>query len=538
MRRLEALLAQGAHSSAAAQVELLMREHGEELMQVEGGRLVSVCQLVEGMTAPHRGRLGPAYAELFEGKIKTMFDALRRDENTTADAFGALAMRHWLWEGCLSAWVEAGDRAARVGDYAAAHCFFKRATEAGWEADDAHLAVVDACREMNGRMQASQAAPAFDAPWYGRADLAGGMKVFPFVDAGMIFLPGPRHVLALRENGQVAWRFSSPDAWARSSGGASQGQTYAAGVFMGGSGARVLVVGQPRGVSRDHGLRALRAADGKLLWSTEAQLEMDRVAFVSVPAVCGGYVYVAGVEAGEFESGLSLFAIDLMSGKVMFKCALGVLEGRKQEAKRAETWWTQSEVGVHEDMVYLTPGVGYAMAVGRFDGKIRWIRKYGAIEGNESLEKRLLRYRGTPVVSGEVVVIAPRDSAWMWGLDRSDGREIWRLKDAPAGAVIGVVAGQVIVAGSAVTAIDAATGNQRRLYDPASLKISGPPTIAGDVVHVPRSNGEILALSAQTGKPIPGSVKATALERTMSSEAAKKMLLEMELGGVFGMGSR
>jgi outer membrane protein assembly factor BamB len=177
-----------------------------------------------------------------------------------------------------------------------------------------------------------------------------------------------------------------------------------------------------------------------------------------------------------------------------------------------EPWQNLSPPGLSRDLVVIAPNCGAVMAVGRFDGKLRWLRSYdqaqsqpqrGATSGTRDA---LLRWSTTPqVVADSYVLVAPLDAPRLVSLDARSGRKLWHTDDLGAATVVGAARGNVIVAdASSVTALDAAGGDVRWTASPGPGGVCGPVTTdaAGQFVFVPTRDGSVVTLSADKGKVV------------------------------------
>ncbi|MCY2954629.1 MAG: PQQ-binding-like beta-propeller repeat protein [Planctomycetota bacterium] len=563
---------QGKAAQAAIRLEELLGKHADELAADDEAGVISVAAGVDAILAGTANAVATEFAALVDTAAKKALQTLRQDQTAGPQDYYTLARRYALSAAAGPAFAEAADHAAINGDAAAANCLYGLAKRSGWTPDPEHAATWAICRmliadtgtdlpaepgnrgaELAVKLAGYRGPAIFDATWYARSDAVGLAKFFPMACDGVLFFAGARHVLAIRETGQVVWRWTSGDAWTRGpltdrGSDRGRGPSYAPAVFAGVAGAQILVTRQPRGVTEDSCLRAIRATDGKLLWTTEASRQFDRLSFAGNPAVAGRYVYAAAVDFAD-EAKLVLLAVDLLDGRLLFKTVLGnMLDLTRVREQRLAGWddfWEQTEPAVASDALYLTPNVGVAFCVGRFDGKLRWERIYAPKDGGKVWRgnqaplrvdrqtrlgrpvnpNELLRWRGTPVLCENVLVIAPQDTPGAWGLAANTGRVIWASPTPADWCLVGRSDTAAIFAGTAVAAVDAPTGKVKWRYEPmGGAKITGPVVIAGGAVSVPTTDHRVVTLSAETGKLTAGKVKVPGVRQILASPTAQRAL--------------
>jgi outer membrane protein assembly factor BamB len=306
----------------------------------------------------------------------------------------------------------------------------------------------------------------------------------------------------------------------------------------------------------DYHLRALRATDGKLLWTTENAGAFERLSLAGSPAIAGRFVYVVAVDFGDDPATLVLVGIDLLRGQVSFKTPLGSLLQMRNQREVVAGWddfWEQSEPMVVGDAVYVTPNVGVAYCVGRFDGRVRWAQIYEdgkegkvwrdrgrrpeiaeqkTVEGMPGNVEQVLRWRGTAQVCGGTVVIAPQDSVQVWGLEAATGKMIWGSAYPGGYCLVGGSDTVAIFAGANVTAAESASGTMVWRYEPAAgVRISGPAVVDGGVVWVPTSDGKIVGLEVGTGKPSAAKGRMASIRPILGNAEARKALEEARIVG-------
>jgi outer membrane protein assembly factor BamB len=558
-------------ADAASRFDSLLQAHPDGLTRADSGGLISVgAWLDASLTDAQRQSLAVAYSQTMDAPAKAAFDTLRKSVRPTPEDFYALARRYPLSSIAGRAYAAAADLAVRLGDAPAAVTYYELAVKSGNTLDPAQFQSADSSRKFaaeEGRAQAAFRGPLpTDTTWYARAESVSAAKCIPRAADGIICFAGPRHVLAVKETGQTIWKWTSPEVVPNAAAytpdrrpGQGRGPVFAPTLFCNATGAQILVVRQPRGMSRDFCLRAFRATDGKPLWSTDSIPAYDSISFAGNPLICGRYVYAVAVEFTEDSANLLLTATSLLDGELIFKSSLGQLPGlRRGRAEIPGSWddlWNQSEPGVSGDLIFLTPNVGYAFALGRFDGKIRWVAPYDTAADGDPAPRRnlrrdilnpadpagrrrpptdpeqLVRYRNTPVVADTgTLVIAPQDSSGASALDTRTGKTLWTLEQPPAPTLIGGSLSAdnlplALFAGQHIQAITARTGRAAwRWSPPAALKISGPPALAAGLLYVPTGDGKTVCLNSSTGQSVDATTRPIPLRQILSNTTLRREL--------------
>jgi outer membrane protein assembly factor BamB len=569
LRVLQEQLKRGQFVESATQIDALLRDNASAITPINERESMSVGNWLDVTVARYLKDFTPIYSAQFDESAKKAFDELLDQSSARAEDFYNLARRYRFTSIAATAYVNAADRAAQIGDAPAAASFFSLAQQRGWQPDDQKAAAIAVYRVLAGeppgdlppsalkraadlaaRINHYRGPVAHDAIWYMRPDGVGMAKTIPIAADGAFFFAAPRHLIALKENGEALWRYAAPEAWARGLAAdrpneRGRGTVYAPAIFSSPAGPQILVIRQPFGAGRDFGLRALRASDGKVLWSSDSITGLDSLSFASNPAIAGRYVYAVAMEFNEQSASLLLVALDLMDGHLLFKCPLGTMLQMRRAREDPPGWdefWEQTEPAIAGDVVVVTPNVGMAAAVDRFNGHLRWTHSYEekmVIIGRgrtrlfgepdrlplPSEQDELLRYRGTPEICGQTVVIAPQDTPAAFGLELSSGALLWKKDSPPATTLIAHTQTLAIFAGESIEAVDATTGKSRwRNSPPAPARITGPPVVFNNILFIPTSDSKIITLSAETGRPAPSPIPQPNLRRLLSTENAKKLL--------------
>jgi outer membrane protein assembly factor BamB len=552
-------LADRNYQAAAKRLELLLSARGSHpLASLSENTLTSVDAWVDQIPADARAALALECAKQTGAAARQALDALRSRPSTRPDEYYGLARRYPLTEAAGAALACAGDLALRGGDLPAAQTYYELAQREQFTVGEERERQLQSLKETDGGATPAAKMPfagplPFDATWYGNPSHTGRAKFFPAAYDDHVLLASWKTVTLLGEDGQVLWSFSNPkpptvfNTDRVTSTGAAAGALFAPAALNDIHGRpAIIVVRQPaaRGEAQ-FALIALRASDGKLLWSTDAtSLDAARAAaagadvtYSGLPTVCGRYVYsIAVSRTGVSTANFIVSALDVASGQPLWQTTLGAVteQGERGAADRnfghkfgrspplmLEGFASLSEPAVVGDLVVVAPNCGSVIAVGRFDGNVRWVSAYrvaenaGAGAGGGGVDRNgrwtppveadralLTRYRSTPLACGNVVVALPQDAPAIFAFDRRTGRRLWETNIAAADAYsLAGASGNVAVAcGATIAGIDAGgTGKLKWKYTPArGIHLTGPAVVVGRIVLAPTTMG-VVQLDATDG---------------------------------------
>ncbi len=153
-------------------------------------------------------------------------------------------------------------------------------------------------------------------------------------------------------------------------------------------------------------LFALRARDGRLLWgealgSIANTSLADIIGITGLPVIDRGRVIAVGL-------GNTAIAVDLRSGRRLWERAFGGPNG----------------VAAAGDWIFAVTGGGQALALGREDGRIRWVAELDPVP--EGSRRRDAAQFGPPLLAGGRVLV-PSSRAEMLLLDPSGGEVTGRV---------------------------------------------------------------------------------------------------------------
>ncbi len=551
--------------AAALRVELLLKDRPDALALLKSVELISATMWVESqlqaLNLTDRAAITAAWRQANDAAAQEAYAALNARSAASPSDFYAFWRRYPLSSAAVKALLAGGDRALLAGDFAGEMVCFSLAKTLGADLNAGRAVQLALAQQIESGSNAGSryhGALAFDASWYGRADAASTSHYIPFVDGNLTFFASQRQMMAVRNTGELAWTWQPP-RWSRDSASdrpsnAGRDQTFAISTLDSAESAQILFVRQPNPINRDNCIRAFRAADGRLVWSSENLKLTDDLTFISNPVAAGRFVYAVALAfpPGGGTSELQLVALDAMDGAILWRCGLGEIAeiGRWRDATAGRGWdnfWEQSAPCVWGDHVYLTPHVGAAFCVGRFDGKLQWARPYQEPKAGAEAEpfkrkgraaktaeieavsdSQMLRFTGAPVVAIDtgrpILVVAPQDSKGVYAFDALSGAALWNDADPQAPVLIGAAGDRPIFAGAFVTAVRPADGKTAWRWAPEKqVAITGPPAIVRDAIAIPTSRG-MQWLNAADGKPINAAIATPSVHAMLVNENVRRLL--------------
>jgi outer membrane protein assembly factor BamB len=572
------------HAGAARRVDGLLGARAEQLANVTENSLTSITAWMDQLSPEARKLLAGEYAKESGPAARQALESISNGHVPKPQELYAVARRYPMTAAAQSALVQAGDGALQLGDFAAAQAFYELGLHEGAALGEGRAKKLEMLKKIAGGE--TLAAPAdledpiagehakprvrerrpfagtvpFDAPWFGHATLMGQAKFFPSAFDDRLLISSWKGVCMLGENGQVIWKWVNPTApgnFAVERGAGARGAVFGPAVLADVFGKPAVVVVRQLGRSGDsrYSLHGLRAADGKALWSTPAEGQ-NAFTYAGLPAISGGYVYCMGVQKTSVSSGnLLLCALDINTGETLWQAALGTISEQgdlRQGGKFArgqplnfESVAELSEPAISGDLVLLSPNCGSLIAVGRFDGRIRWVYTYretdaakgekanrwmGHGEGEKSLQ---VRYRCTPVVCGEMVLTMPQDAPAVFGVERSSGKMLWETDLYGGYALAGASGNIAVICGDSLSGIDVVKKRLIWKYEPPrGGSLSGPAVVQGQTVIAPTTSG-FIQLNVSDGKE-KAVYDVPSVRKAVATEAGKAAMNEMGIPRAFG----
>jgi outer membrane protein assembly factor BamB len=549
---------------AAVRLESLLRDSLDALQSTGNDQSVfSIDTWVQNLPADKKAILRPAYESMMGPAAQQAVEEIKSKPEADPAEFYALSRRYPFTNAVASALAEGARRSAILGDVPSARWMLDAAVAAGWQADASLQRELD--RAVTPSNFYTGPLP-FEAGWYGlKTRLAwAALRSFPAAAGNVIFIVGPGQVMAVKENGEVLWQGpigAEPTAGRGASApmGVTRGPPFAPAILCDSTGAPALVVvRQPEVHGTGWALRALRASDGHLLWTTEAQDDLRGLVFGSNPVIAGRYVYAIAGDVTDQLDHLWLVALEATTGTQLWRCDIGsqsrtiVPRIRSQPPMEVyRPWLNESAPVVTKDMVIASPNVGAVIAVGRFDGKLRWTHGYQtlsdptlalqrqrewAIEHPTSLPPLAtglsLRWANSPMVGGDVVVSAPEDSDQVIAMSIVDGKPLWNSSAMPDATLVGIGGGTVVMEGESISGLKIADGSMGwKNFDPVVL---GPAVLHDTSIIAPSATGLVI-LSAATGTPITVNYTVPAFDTIIASEPTRGVLIANDVAHCFGI---
>ena len=434
---------------------------------------------------------------------------------------------------------------------------------------------------MNGEEPAMPGRGGQDVPfagtWFGWAGRTGwaATRSFPVTDAGITYVAGPADVVAVSSNFSVIWHGPIGEVPPTGHGtsnpaGVTRGAAFQPALFTSAKQpAAIVVVRQPAVHADGWAIRALRGSDGKLLWTTEGNSELGRLTFGSNPSVAGRYVYAVAGEPNDDLDRMSLVALELTTGRQLWRCDLGSVSHPGLNQKHAvpagitieqyRPWINQSAPLVNGDAVLCAPDIGVMVSVDRFDGSLRWLHPYASIglpmpdpHGWAVAAKAAIvaagrqhrageptglpnRWNNTPALSGTTVVVAPQDSASVIAFDVRDGRQLWEVSQIPllnpgklddpvessgSYSLLGIQGNAAVLQGPSLIALSLVDGSITARTD-ILTDVTGPGTVRDDQIFLPTRDRGVIEFSSLT---TPQSSTIATINVGLKSDSFRKVL--------------
>jgi len=259
-------------------------------------------------------------------------------------------------------------------------------------------------------------------------------------------------------------------------------------------------------------LVALSRENGRLLWragADEADRErLRRVHFCSEPVVADDVVVALGARYENYED-VALFGVSASSGRVLWETPLVYGQQETNLFGNPVKEFSAGAVSARDGVAYAGTGLGCLAAVRVADGRLQWLASYDVIPIEPVqvwFQPKIRRPRvgpTAPLVTRDLVVVAPGDALHVNAYDRTSGTLRWRaphetLLRTRYGTLLQVVgvarmAGReaLVLTSSTLDALDLATGRllARGRFDPEGSQVRGQGAVRGREVLVPTSAG-------------------------------------------------
>lgn len=174
-------------------------------------------------------------------------------------------------------------------------------------------------------------------------------------------------------------------------------------------------------------------------------------------------------------------------------------------------------VAVGDGLVFNATQMGCVAALDADTGRLRWVKEYDQILVNSAKgyypdPRNIIWENNAPVYDQGVVVIAPMDSEYYYGLDALTGAQLWRYSNkrkdtfepnAELRYIVGAADGRVVVSGGRrVICHDMKDGSRKWKVELDRRLVAGRGVIAGGKVYIPTSETiEVINLATGTAEP-------------------------------------
>ncbi len=205
-------------------------------------------------------------------------------------------------------------------------------------------------------------------------------------------------------------------------------------------------------------LAAFDRRNGALLWSTSRLQEWGRWQPVGAPVAHDGRVYLLVIESGKTNTPVLLVCHDADDGHLLWARPLGQQTLYHDGQLQLSRWGNRGQrydlvqfgnsVTVNGGSVYCQTNMGILAKLDARDGLVEWISHYDRPKKLDRATDFYIGRRGTaPIVSGEIVVFAPRDSRVVMALGAQSGKMMWEQRDLESDRVIPTGDGKFILQG-------------------------------------------------------------------------------------------
>jgi outer membrane protein assembly factor BamB/tetratricopeptide (TPR) repeat protein len=248
-----------------------------------------------------------------------------------------------------------------------------------------------------------------------------------------------------------------------------------------------------------------------------ATTPLKEASFPVAPVCCDGDCYVA---AFKIEGFVNCYAVAFDAESGALRWSTWIASGQVEQTMFGEHAREPlcAPVCMGDGKVFDASQIGCVAALDADTGRIRWVKEYDTILVNAAKgyypdPRNIIWQNNAPVYDQGVVVVAPMDSEYYYGLDAQDGKMLWRQSNSQhdvfdahsqLGYLVGATDGRVVTAGGRrVVCQDIQTGARRwQVQLPDRHLVAGRGVIAAGKVYIPTSDTiEVINLATGTNEP-------------------------------------
>lgn len=248
---------------------------------------------------------------------------------------------------------------------------------------------------------------------------------------------------------------------------------------------------------------ACYAADsGKVKWNTSTDSGLQEYCFLGSPVIEGDTIYCTALK--QMRGELSLVAIDFNTGTKRWDLVLGVPTQNPRGGNNVDL---DPQIEVGNDQVFVLTNDGALVAVDPMEKRVAWAYMYGP---GRKMFANVYRRRGTvpptvgqsgdlPIEQG-ILYFKDKGQEELHAVDISDRSVVWKKEVGTAGAILGIIDGDLYVLGDALTAYKPRT-LERRWWSELFGGNAGAPLFTQSQVYLFGSAG-LFGIDRKSGKVV------------------------------------
>lgn len=580
MEAISADIAGGRPSDAVARIEGLYNDPSSRLVRVDDNRILSVREWVDSQLTD--SIFPTRFREQYEKVVGQAAQNALADATHAGDvpAMLAVAERYPWTTAAREAPIAAVQRLLALGDVRGAKDLLARIPEADIPPALRSLANIP----DDGTLEPAAFSTTFlrtkGVPLSPLSPPAHAPRLVPVASNDAIYLASPMGILALSHQGRLLWKIMDPAPElpeppkevpkSMEQFNPADTSLSRAAVWCDPSGTpRVLVARQSTPLKSS--LRAVRPADGSIIWTTLTSEQGGELLYVGAPAIAGRYVYSMAIDVdAAVGNKLCLVALELASGRVLFRTEIGAAERRMNAQVRPDgtnplmrvvnefVFRDSTVLSVDGQYVYVAPGGGSVWCIERFGGAIRWVATYPVKqpptpqqereaqrqrerERQERAKNKLpepppiynVRWQNNVLSTGKAIVVAPTDSRAVTAIDSATGKRLWTTEQFPAAELV-TVQDDIVVVADAYKLVGLRLANGEPAWEtPLPVPLTGPAFVEGDSVGV-LAGGVATLYAIRDGQPVQRDSRRPVLDTLLRMPAARTHIQAADLFRYFG----